>query len=422
MNQSDYTAKMEALLEDSAYRRLKHDPTTKVETRIALALKELEQKGHLSTKQRLFLAPSFTSAPQIYGLPKVHKEGTPLRPIASAIGSSTHQLARELVRILKPLSGTTDSYVKDSSAFVERISQTTILKSDVLVSFDVVSLFTRVPVDEPLDVISELLLQDETLPERTTILAPDLCRLIELCLKSTYFRFGDTFYEQVEGAAMGSPLSPIVANLYMETFEKRALDTSAQKPNLWIRYVDDVFAIWPHGDQALDEFLTHLNSQHPAIQFTMEKEEDQKIAFLDVQVERRGDSATTLVFRKKTHTNQYINYNSHHHNRTKSGVIQCLATRAEICHPTRLPQERQHLKAVFQANGYLTQVIIRSLRKHPKPPPPEARDQPTLHLPYVKGVSERIERVCRHLYCIVLYYYFMKEVTPSAKAGINGEP
>lgn len=77
----------------------------------------------------------------------------------SAIGSSIHQLARELVRILKPLSGTTDSYIKDSFAFVERISQTTILESDVLVSFDVVSLFTRVPVEEAL----ESLLQ-ETLP------------------------------------------------------------------------------------------------------------------------------------------------------------------------------------------------------------------------------------------------------------------
>ena len=147
---------------------------------------------------------------------------------------------------------------------------------------------------------------------------------------------------------MGSPLSRIVAKLYMEAFEKRALDTATQKPILWIRYVDDVFAIWPHGDQALDAFLTHLNSQHPAIQFTMEKEKDQKIAFLDVQVERKGDSTTTSIFRKKTHTNQYINYNSHHHNRTKSGVIQCLATRVEkICHPTRLPQERQHLRAVF---------------------------------------------------------------------------
>ena len=132
-------------------------------------------------------------------------------------------------------------------------------------------------------------------------------------------------------------------------------EKNAQKPNLWIRYVDDVFVIWPHGDKALDEFLTHLNSQRLAIQFTMEKEEDRKIAFLDVQVERKGDRATTSVFQKKTHTNQYINYNSHHHNRIKSGIIQGLATGAEkICHPTRLPQERQHLRAVFQANGYPT--------------------------------------------------------------------
>ena len=177
MNQSDYTAKIEVLLEDSAYRRLKCEPTTKVEARIASALKELKQKGsksiqHLSSKQCLFLAPSFTSAPQIYGLLKVHKEGTPLQPIVTAIGSSTHQLARELARILKPLSETTDSYAKDSSTFVDNISQTTILESDVLVSFDVESLFTRVPVDEALDVISELLLQDETLPEWTTIPRP----------------------------------------------------------------------------------------------------------------------------------------------------------------------------------------------------------------------------------------------------------
>ena len=106
--------------------------------------------------------------------------------------------------------------------------------------------------------------------------------------------------------------------------------------------------IWPHGDHALDEFLTHLNSQHPAIQFTMEKEEDQKIAFLDVQIERTGVSATTSVFWKKTHTNQYFNYNSHHPNSIKSGVIQCLTSKAEKnCHPTRLPRERQQLRAVF---------------------------------------------------------------------------
>ena len=217
---------------------------------------------------------------------------------------------------------------------------------------------------------------------------------MELRLKLTYFRLSNTFYEQVEGAAMGLLLSLIVASLYMEAFERNG------SWRHWHRnpisglgtYVDDVFTIWPHGDPALDEFLTHLNSQHPAIQFTMEK-----IAFLDVQIERTEESAHTSAFRKKTHTNQYITYKSHHHNRITTGVIQCLATIAEkICHPIRFPQEGQHQRAVFQANSYPTHVVVCSLGKHCKPLLPKALEQPTLHLAYVKGVTERIERMCRH--------------------------
>ena len=101
----------------------------------------------------------------------------------------------------------------------------------------------------------------------------------------------------------------------MEAFEKQALETSTWQPNLWIRYVDDVFAVWPHGHQTVQEFLTHPNLQHLAIQFTMEKKEDQKVAFLDVQIKRKGGNATTSVFQKKAHTNQYINYKSRHHNK-----------------------------------------------------------------------------------------------------------
>ena len=143
MNRSDHTAKMEDLLEDPAYKKMKRNPTTRVETRISSALKELEQKGYLSNKQRLSLSPSFSTAPQIYGLPKIHKEGIPLQPIVSAIGSPTYQLARELVRILNPLQGTTDSYVKDSTHFVQRIAQTPLSESDIMVSFVRHKIFTN---------------------------------------------------------------------------------------------------------------------------------------------------------------------------------------------------------------------------------------------------------------------------------------
>ena len=83
---------------------------------------------------------------------------------------------------------------------------------------------------------------------------------------------------------MGSPLSPIVAHIFMEDLEMRALETSPCNPKMWLRYVDDVFAIWPHGDHHLDTFHQHLNGKNPSIQFTIERESEGRIAFLDVQL------------------------------------------------------------------------------------------------------------------------------------------
>ena len=71
---------------------------------------------------------------------------------------------------------------------------------------------------------------------------------------------------------MCSPLSPVLANIFMEDFETHALETSQCKPKMWRRYVDDVLVVWPNGDQRLDEFHLHLNGQNPYIQFTLEKE------------------------------------------------------------------------------------------------------------------------------------------------------
>ena len=71
---------------------------------------------------------------------------------------------------------------------------------------------------------------------------------------------------------MGSPLSPIVANIYMEFFEQKALELTYTKPDIWLRYVDDTFILWPHNRHDVDNFLNHLNSIRPSIQFTMEME------------------------------------------------------------------------------------------------------------------------------------------------------
>ena len=88
---------------------------------------------------------------------------------------------------------------------------------------------------------------------------------------------------------MGSPLSPIVANLFMENFENKVIESYPLKLKLWKRYVDDTNVLWPYGEQELNKFFEHLNSQSVDIKFTMEVEKNGSIPFLDVLVYKKPD-------------------------------------------------------------------------------------------------------------------------------------
>ena len=149
----------------------------------------------------------------------------------------------------------------------------------------------------------------------------------------------------------------------------RYVDDTFVLPRMWVRYVDDTFVLWPHKEDELDTFHQHLNSQHPSIQFTMEKESEGKISFLDVQIERKEGKLSTRVYRKITHTDRYINYASHHHPKTKTGVIACLRNRAEkVCDQQSLESELSHLKKTFRANGYPPSLISQGLHREPPQP------------------------------------------------------
>ena len=168
--------------------------------------------------------------PKFYGLPKIHKPDTPLRPIVFSCGSVTYGVAKELTKILKPLVGKSPHHINSTQDFVEQTRHITLAPGECLSSFDVCALVTSVPVDPALKVIKDLLDKDLTLKERTVLTVEDMTLLLEFCLKNTYFSFQGQFYEQVEGAAMGSPVSPIVANLYMEYFEQKALKYCTPPP------------------------------------------------------------------------------------------------------------------------------------------------------------------------------------------------
>ena len=403
LNKEEYIQKMEAIVNDETkYRVVKCDPTTKTENKITDAMKGLRSQGYINDKMYDCLAPRYTNPPQLYGLPKVHKDGVPMRPIVSAIGSPCYNLAKELARILTPLAGHNGYSEKNSASFVQTVRETRITAMDHLVSFDVTNLFTQVSIDDALRVIEQKLSQDHSLLDRTAIPVPQLVELTELCLGSSYFQFQDKYYEQIEGAAMGSPLSPIVANLFMENLEEEAIRSSPLQPKLWRRYVDDTFVIWPHGQEELQRFHQHLNGIHPSIHFTMEEEKECTLPFLDVLVSRGHDKLLTSVYRKPTHTERYIRLSSHHPHKTITGVLRCMKDRADnICGPETRAEELRHLEDVFQANGFPATLVKKTLSAPPRvprpPPSPTQPSQKTLCTPYVCGVSEKLKRICTRL-------------------------
>ena len=227
MDRLEYSIKLADLIGNGGYSKVKKDPTLKTERKLS----QISGKNKGLTPQTKYrqLIQHYSKLSHIYGLLKIHKNGISLRPIVSNRGSACHPLSRFLVEIINPLTGKSSSYVKNSAHFFERISDASI-HSNQMVSLDVVSLFSKVSPDETLAVVWDKLAADPLLEERTCIPIDNLMEM-----ETTYFGMGSDIYQQEEGLAMGSALSSVFANLYMEYFEEMALGFTSLKSSMWLK-------------------------------------------------------------------------------------------------------------------------------------------------------------------------------------------
>ena len=223
MDKKEYVNKINLMLSDDlTYKLLLKDPINASLKSLNTFVLELYKQQKISKYMYYHLRCSKGVTPSIYGVPKIHKPEVPLRPIVAFIGSPTYNLSKFIAKRLSPLVGNTPHHVKNSYEFKKFAENIVIEDNEIMVSFDVVSLFTNVPIDLALT-CARLCLENAEYNDDDNWSIDEICVGLKLCLESTYFRFQDNFYQQIFGTATGSPVSVVVANMVLENIECNAL-------------------------------------------------------------------------------------------------------------------------------------------------------------------------------------------------------
>ena len=219
-----------------------------------------------------------------------------MHPIVSVCGTAAYNTTKLITKILQNYCGKTSSFVKDSTDFIKKIKHLSINPDkETLVSFDVSALFTSIPVPVAPQVINSKISICTSFTNVCKIPIVKFIKLVEFTITNWIFCFNKQFYEQLQAAAMGSPVSPVIANIYMEHFESLAISTSLTLIKCSATRKDQV-----------SKLQEHLSSIDPHIKFTIELPGTDGCPFLHTLTKPTSNSIESTVYRKPNHTDKYL--------------------------------------------------------------------------------------------------------------------
>ena len=361
VNEDDKEGCDVAIMQASHNRKIKAIASKVTDKEMKIVIKEL-------------VSPPTPLMPSMTAYPKLHKNPVTARPVISNIKAPHSRSSKWAARALSGYVGLiSDAHIKSTRDFYMRVKMSR--AKGRLLSLDIKSLFTNIPVDEAIEVVRTY----STGPDPTfnnLPIEPDLfCDILKLCTSYNQFTFGSKYYRQISGVPMGSSLSPILANLYMEHFEANLLEDIPVdlRPTMWLRYVDDIFCCYEDMNK-FEDFLERLNGIRPSIQFTHELSRTDRVItgspdlpanvteslpFLEFNVMRQDNASFIFsIYRKPCHAGNYLHAYSYQPLFQKTTVIRSLYLRAyRYCDVQFLAEEFQQIKHSFSLLGYTREFI-----------------------------------------------------------------
>ena len=367
MNRDDYIKEGIRQLSDSKfYIQTPNDLTQEHYQAIETKCNDMLMREEIDLSCYDYLTHTPIRTAQFYMLPKIHKNKSPPpgRPIVSGNGCPTERISQFVDYFLQPGVKKIPSYIQDTTDFLRMLQEIGDLPDNTyLVTMDVSSLYTNIPNVEGIEACRTLLQRER--PGSSHPTNDSLIELLTQVLTMNNFDFNENHYLQVGGTAMGTRVAPCYANTFMGWFEDTHVYSYHTLPKLWKRYIDDIFVIWTHSNQTLEEFIQYLNLCMPAIKFETEISQE-KVNFLDVTVKLGPEgSITTDLYTKPTDSHNYLDFRSAHPKHCRTGIpySQFLRLRRICSDVDTFTQRCREMSKHFIRANYPPQVITEAFNK-----------------------------------------------------------